>query len=232
MELPSSLVIPEAAIPDRADKILADCLAATASRSSLARVIRSGRVLVKGRPISPSTVLGPGDRIEILPETIIAGTTPDIEPPSFGIIFEDEDLIVVDKPPGIVVHPGAGRTSNTLMDILVSSRPEMVGVGEPGRWGVVHRLDRDTSGVMVLAKTASAHADLSAQFKAHSIHRMYLALVRGNPGEDKRDRRCSLRSACQGEKTHLYQNGKGSPRGYKVDGKGTLWGPDASRSVP
>ena len=70
------------------------------------------------------------------------------------------------------------------MDILVSSRPEMVGVGEQGRWGVVHRLDRDTSGVMVFAKTASAHAELSAQFKAHSIHRVYLALVRGNPGEE------------------------------------------------
>ncbi len=91
---------------------------------------------------------------------------------------------MVDKPAGIVVHPGAGRPSNTLMDLLMSSRPEMKGVGEPGRWGVVHRLDRDTSGVMVFAKTASAHAALSAQFKAHSIHRMYLALVRGNPGEE------------------------------------------------
>ena len=100
--------------------------------------------------------LNPGDRIEILPETIIVGTTPDIEPPSFGIIFEDEDLIVVDKPAGIVVHPGAGRPSNTLIDILISTRPEMKGVGEQGRWGVVHRLDRDTSGVMVVAKTASA----------------------------------------------------------------------------
>jgi 23S rRNA pseudouridine1911/1915/1917 synthase len=183
MDLPSSLVIPQDAIPDRADKILADCLAAAASRSSLTRVIRSGRVLLKGRPISPSTVLNPGDRIEILPETIIAGTL-EIEVPSFGIIFEDEDLIVVDKPPGIVVHPGAGRPSNTLMDLLISTRPEMVGVGEQGRWGVVHRLDRDTSGVMVVAKTASAHAALSAQFKAHSIHRVYLALVRGNPGEE------------------------------------------------
>ncbi len=184
MDLPSSFVIPADAVPDRADKILADCLAAAASRSSMARIIRSGRVLVKGRPISPSTVLNPGDRIEILPETTIAATTPVIQVPPLEIIFEDEDLIALDKPPGLVVHPGAGRPSNTLMDILVSSRPEMVGVGEQGRWGVVHRLDRDTSGVMVLAKTASAHAALSAQFKAHSIHRVYLALVRGNPGED------------------------------------------------
>ncbi len=184
MDLPSSFLIPQDAIPDRADKILTDCLAAAASRSSLARIIRSGRVLLKGRPISPSTVLNPGDRLEILPETIIAGNTPDVEPPSLRIIFEDEDLIVVDKPPGLVVHPGAGRPSNTLVDLLISTRPEMKGVGEAGRWGVVHRLDRDTSGVMVFAKTASAHEALSAQFKAHSIHRMYLALVRGNPGEE------------------------------------------------
>jgi 23S rRNA pseudouridine1911/1915/1917 synthase len=186
MGLPSSFLIPKDAIPERADKILADHLEGGGghSRSSIARIIRSGRVLVQGRPISPSTVLSPGDRIEILPEAIIETFAPEMAAPSFEIIFEDEDLIVVDKPPGIVVHPGAGRPSNTLMDALISTRPEMEGVGEPGRWGVVHRLDRDTSGVMVFAKTASAHAALSAQFTAHSIHRMYLALVRGNPGQD------------------------------------------------
>lgn len=184
MDLPSSLVIPEDAIPDRADKVLADHLVGEHSRSSIARIVRSGRVLLKGRPISPSTVLNPGDRIEILPETNIEPSTPEIAVPSFEIVFEDEDIIVVDKPAGIVVHPGAGRPTNTLMDLLISTRPELKGVGEPGRWGVVHRLDRDTSGVMVFAKTALAHAALSAQFKAHSIHRMYLALVRGNPGEE------------------------------------------------
>jgi 23S rRNA pseudouridine1911/1915/1917 synthase len=184
MDLPASFIIPEDATPDRADKVLADYLAGGQSRSSIARIIRSGRVLLKDRPISPSTVLSPGDEIEILPKTILEASSPEIAVPSFGIIYEDEDLIVVDKPPGIVVHPGAGRPTNTLMDLLISTRPEMVGVGEPGRWGVVHRLDRHTSGVMVFAKTASAHAALSAQFKAHSIHRMYLALVRGSPGED------------------------------------------------
>ncbi len=184
MDLPSSFLIPQDAIPERADKIFVDHLPGGLSRSSLARIIRSGRVLLKGRPISPSTILSPGDQVEILPKTIIVATTAETEVPSFGIIFEDVDLIAVDKPPGIVVHPGAGRPSNTLVDLLISTRPEMKGVGEAGRWGVVHRLDRDTSGVMVFAKTASAHAELSAQFKAHSIHRMYLALVRGNPGEE------------------------------------------------
>lgn len=141
-------------------------------------------MLVRGRTISPSTVLSPGDEIKILPEKMIATSSPEIEAPSFGIIFEDEDLIVVDKLPGFVVHPGAGRPSNTLMDVLISTRPEMKEVGEPGRWGVVHRLDKDTSGVMIFAKTVAAHAALSAQFKAHSIRRVYVALVRGDPGQE------------------------------------------------
>jgi 23S rRNA pseudouridine1911/1915/1917 synthase len=105
--------------------------------------------------------------------------------PPFTILFEDADLIVVDKPAGLVVHPGSGRASGTLMDALVATRPQMIGVGEPGRWGIVHRLDRDTSGVMVVAKTALAHAELSTCFKEHTIHRVYLALVRGNPGMDE-----------------------------------------------
>jgi 23S rRNA pseudouridine1911/1915/1917 synthase len=107
-----------------------------------------------------------------------------VEVPPFAILHEDQDVIIVDKPAGLVVHPGAGRSSGTLMDALVSTRPEMMAVGEPGRWGVVHRLDRDTSGVMALAKTQTAHASLSMQFKNHTVHRIYLALVRGNPGKD------------------------------------------------
>jgi 23S rRNA pseudouridine1911/1915/1917 synthase len=104
--------------------------------------------------------------------------------PEFRIIEEDEHILVVDKPPGLVVHPGAGRASGTLMDAVLETRPEIEGVGEPGRWGVVHRLDRDTSGVMVMAKTPWAHRELSARFKAHAIHRVYLALVRGTPRVD------------------------------------------------
>lgn len=125
-------------------------------------------------------MLQPGDRIEILPEPAsskrVSETVPD-----FKIIFEDDDLIVVDKPPGLVVHPAAGCRSVTLMESLVKTRPQMVGVGEEKRWGIVHRLDKDTSGVMVVAKTVVAHASLSAQFKEHSVHRIYLALVRATP---------------------------------------------------
>lgn len=181
---PSAFVIPENLPPDRADKVLADCLADRFTRSAVSKLIRQGKILVGGHRIRPSTVISPGDRVEF----VAVQTTPRLEPareaPEFRIIFEDSDVIVVDKPAGLVVHPGAGRPSETLMDILVRTRPEMIGVGEPGRWGVVHRLDKDTSGVMVVAKTIEAYQSLSRQFREHSVRRMYLAIVRGNPSAD------------------------------------------------
>lgn len=181
----SSFFVPYDIDPDRADKVIAACLPQEQSRSSLARLIRQGQVLVNGRTVRPSTVLKPGDRVQLVPEDRQALPLRKHESPHFKILFEDEDLIVVDKPAGLVVHPGAGRPAGTLVDALTETRPQMVGVGESGRWGVVHRLDRDTSGVMVLAKTAVTHSALSALFKQHSIHRIYLALVRGDPGEDE-----------------------------------------------
>jgi len=185
MITPSSVIIPEDAAPDRADKILSECLPGSPSRSSLTRLMKKGLVIRDGVAIRPSTILGPGDRVEVLVSETQRTAAKAGAMPQFTILFEDKDIIVVDKPPGLVVHPGAGRASGTLVDALLESRPEMIGVGEPDRWGVVHRLDRDTSGVMVLAKTAPAHASLSAQFKSHSIRRIYLALVRGAPGKDE-----------------------------------------------
>ncbi|MBM3300330.1 MAG: RluA family pseudouridine synthase [Deltaproteobacteria bacterium] len=184
MNLPDRIVVPDDAQPDRADRILVDCIRGEVSRSSMARLIRLGRALLNGRPIRPSTVLNPGDQVEIVQVAEPESLPEPQHVPAFVILHEDPDLIVVDKPAGLVVHPGAGRPAATLMDELVATRPEMVGVGDPGRWGVVHRLDRDTSGVLVLAKTSAAHAVLCAQFKEHTVHRIYLALVRGTPGED------------------------------------------------
>jgi 23S rRNA pseudouridine1911/1915/1917 synthase len=181
---PSQITIPETITADRADRVISQLPGATLTRSQIARLIRSGLILVNQKTIHPSTTLEPGDIVEFLheepaPERPEEGPLPDIR-----ILMEDEDVILIDKPPGISVHPGAGRAIGTLMDIIIASRPGMVGVGEAGRWGVVHRLDKDTSGVMVMAKTEAAHAALSAQFKEHSIHRIYLALVRAAPGKE------------------------------------------------
>lgn len=185
MGLPESFVIPENETPDRADRLISHCLAGRLSRSSAAKLIRVGRILVDGRPIRASTVLNPGDRVRIVRPVTDEASRRSHEIPPFEIVFEDSQVVVVDKPVGLVVHPGAGRPSGTLMDALVATRPEMIGVGETGRWGVVHRLDRDTSGVMVLAKTIQAHVDLSEQFRRHTVHRVYLALVRGSPGQEE-----------------------------------------------
>ncbi len=185
MDLPSSLIIPDQTTPDRADRVLAICLAGDISRSALQRLISMGRVLVEGKPLRSSSRLGPGDRVEILADTVSRSDAADRQVPEFSLVFEDDEIVVVDKPPKLVVHPAAGCRSITLMEQLIETRPEIIGVGEPDRWGIVHRLDKDTSGVMVVAKTPAAHAALAVQFTQHSIHRIYVALVKGNPGRDQ-----------------------------------------------
>jgi 23S rRNA pseudouridine1911/1915/1917 synthase len=181
----NSQSVPEDTSPGRADRALTDILSGQISRSSLARMIRQGQILVDGQRIKPSTIIRPGQLVMIEPgeeAPEIAG--PSVDVPEPNILIEDNDIIVIDKPAGLVVHPGAGTRTPTLMDLLVKSRPEMIGIGEPGRWGIVHRLDKDTTGVMVVAKTPIAHQELSEQFRKHSVGRVYLALVRGNPKLD------------------------------------------------
>ncbi|MFH0823142.1 MAG: RluA family pseudouridine synthase [Pseudomonadota bacterium] len=180
----SSYLMPQDLIPARADKVLAERLDGRPARSRIGRLIKSGAILVNGKRIKPSDMLGPGDLVEVLteePEPIAIPTKP---APDFKVLYEDAHIVVVDKPAGLVVHPGAGRETATLVSALLRDRPEMIGVGDSDRWGVVHRLDKDTSGVMVTAKTHLAHERLSAMFKAHDVHRVYMAIVRGNPGKD------------------------------------------------
>jgi len=179
---PLLLTIPNNVAPDRADKTLSQLLSGEMTRSALSRLIKDGAIMLDGKPIRSSTIVKPGQvvsvrfkvRVEQGPAFSYSGADP-------LILFEDLHVIVLDKPAGLVVHPGAGTLGPTLMDILIEHRPSMVGVGEPGRWGVVHRLDKDTSGVMIAAKTAIAHQDLSEQFRRHSIGRVYMTLVRGAP---------------------------------------------------
>lgn len=158
------------------------------SRAQISRLIRSGSITVNGRIAKASTIVGPGDEIDIFqppePETRADTDTDKTVPPYPTVIFEDDHIVIVDKPAGLAVHHGAGRVSGTLMDVLLEERPEMEGVGEAGRWGIVHRLDRDTSGVMVVGKTEEAYRGLSLQFKRHSVHRVYHAIVRGTPAMD------------------------------------------------
>ncbi len=175
------------------------------SRASAQRWIDGGLITVNGRPSKPARLIRPGDVITC---HVPAREPPPVEPEPLAlrVLHEDEDLLVVDKPAGLVMHPGPGHWTGTLLNALVhhvghreGAEPPGAGDGRRARPGLVHRLDKGTSGVLVIAKTDTAHRDLSRQFRAHSVHRVYLALVAGAVrrgglidralGRDPRDRR-------------------------------------------
>lgn len=148
------------------------------SRARLQKLLKSGRILVNGEVRPASYRVRAGDAVVVrVPPPVPSHLAP--EALSLDILFEDQDLLVVNKPPGLVVHPGAGHRAGTLLNALVHHCPELKDIGEVSRPGLVHRLDKDTSGLIVVAKTAMAHAALVAQFQAHAITKIYRALVWG-----------------------------------------------------
>jgi 23S rRNA pseudouridine1911/1915/1917 synthase len=164
----------------RLDQFLAQSLGWT--RARLQKLVKSGRVLVNGEIRPASYRMRPGDAVVVsVPPPAPSHLTPEALP--LTILFEDRDLLVVNKPPGLVVHPGAGHRQGTLLNALVHHCPDLMDIGEVSRPGLVHRLDKDTSGLIVVAKTALAHAALVAQFQAHTITKIYQALVWGRLAE-------------------------------------------------
>jgi 23S rRNA pseudouridine1911/1915/1917 synthase len=148
------------------------------SRARFQKLLKSGRVLVNGEMRPASYRVRAGDALVVsVPEPSPSHLTPEALP--LAILFEDTDLLVVNKPPGLVVHPGAGHRAGTLLNALVHHCPELKDIGEVSRPGLVHRLDKDTSGLIAVAKTALAHTNLVAQFQAHTIRKQYQALVWG-----------------------------------------------------
>jgi len=149
---------------------------AAASRSEAQRLIDRGLVTVDGQVRPKSHRVSDGELLEVAPEPVQAPGEA-VEAP-FEVAWEDEHLIVVDKPAGVVVHPGAGRRHGTLVQALAG---RAAGGPDPQRAGIVHRLDRDTSGLLVVAKSEAAHAALQQQIRDREVHRQYLALVEGHP---------------------------------------------------
>jgi len=148
------------------------------SRARVQRLIEAGHVLVAGHPQKSRHRVSPGEQILLrIPPAAPLLLTPEAIP--LDILHEDEDLIVLNKPPGMVVHPGAGRSTGTLVNALLAHCVTLAGIGGVERPGIVHRLDRDTSGVLAVAKTEAAHHSLSRQFKARVVKKRYLALVHG-----------------------------------------------------
>ena len=143
--------------------------------------IEAGRVRVDGAPRRPSHALRAGERVECEPAPTPAEERVAPEPGELAILHEDAWVVVLDKPAGLVVHPGAGVAAGTLAHRLLHRYPEMAGVGGPGRPGIVHRLDRDTSGVMVAARSAAAYRALARDFAARRVDKRYLAVVYGTP---------------------------------------------------
>ncbi len=153
------------------------------TRSQARRWIEAGRVTLNGATARPSVRVNEGDTLEAEPpEPLPSPLTPEAIP--LSVLHEDADLIVIDKPAGLVVHPAPGHPGGTLVNALLHHCGDLAGVGGVLRPGIVHRLDRGTSGVMVAAKRDAAHAHLAEQFREHTIEREYRALVRSVPSVD------------------------------------------------
>lgn len=177
-----TLIVPPELSGKRADSALPHLLEGL-TRSQIKRLIEEKCVLVGGEPVKPSRKLEAGDIVQaVLPEPEPLDVLPEDIP--LGIIYEDEYIAVVDKPPGMAVHPGAGVRSGTLVNALLYRCRDLSGIGGKIRPGIVHRLDKDTSGVMVVAKNDAAHNSLVNQFKSRTVGKKYLAIVEGDLRKD------------------------------------------------
>jgi 23S rRNA pseudouridine1911/1915/1917 synthase len=168
---------------DRLDKTVA-ALFPQISRSAAQRLIDQRRVQVNSHPRDASFRVNRGDLISIqLPEATSAAPQP--EAIQLNVLYEDDDVIAINKSAGMVVHPAAGNPSGTLVNAMLAHAPDLLGVGDEHRPGIVHRLDKETSGILLVAKTDVAYKALQDQFKARTIKKTYLALCVGNVQPDR-----------------------------------------------
>jgi 23S rRNA pseudouridine1911/1915/1917 synthase len=167
----------------RLDAVIAERLPAL-SRSRIARLAGAGLVMVDDVPRKPAFRLRTGQHVRVrVPPPEPTGVAPEAMP--LEVVYEDGDLLVVNKPAGLTVHPAPGHRSGTLVNAVLARVPDLPGIGGTLRPGIVHRLDKDTSGLLVVAKTELARRDLAAQLQAHTVRRTYLAIVRGRVRQDE-----------------------------------------------
>jgi 23S rRNA pseudouridine1911/1915/1917 synthase len=172
------LVVPEALAGERVDRAVA--LLTGWTRGEVQELVQAGAVLVGGAAVAKSRRLEVGEVIELTGAPVPAGL-PEADPSIELVVrYEDPDLAVVAKPAGLVVHPGAGHPAGTLVNAVLARYPEVATVGDPARPGIVHRLDRDTSGLMVVARTQAAYEGLVELLAAHDVERRYEALTWGH----------------------------------------------------
>jgi 23S rRNA pseudouridine1911/1915/1917 synthase len=177
------LTFPSGAEPERLDAFISRSVP-DLTRSAALRLIEGGHATVNGKSQKPSLKLKGGETITIvIPPPVPA--QPQAEDIPLEVLYEDGDVVVINKEAGMVVHPGAGNAEGTLVNALLAHCADLSGIGGELRPGIVHRIDKDTSGILVIAKSDRAHNGLAEQFKAHSIKRIYLALVYGVFQEDR-----------------------------------------------
>ena len=170
--------------PKRLDAYLAEAFAGKFSRAEAKKGIEKSAVLLNGKPARPRDLVREGDRIQ---GEVAAEEKWPLKPENIPlmVLYEDESIVVIDKPVGLVVHPGAGNKKGTLVHALLGRKSELSSVGEANRPGIVHRLDKDTSGVLIVAKDNVSHRALQAQFAARSLSKTYIALVKGRIDYDE-----------------------------------------------
>ena len=169
--------------PERLDRFLAGEMPEL-SRARIQALIREGHISVNGAPAKPSTQLSDGDEVSVtVPDPRPADAQPEDIP--LDILFEDDDLVVLHKPHGMVVHPAAGNEEGTLVNALLHHCGGLSSIGGVERPGIVHRLDKDTSGCMVVAKNDPTHRALTEQFSGREVTKVYLAVVEGRPAMDE-----------------------------------------------
>ncbi len=181
------------------------------SRSRLKKLIAEGKVTVNRLNRPAGYKVREGDQVMVqVPAPVPLDTV--AEPIPLNIIFEDEHLIALDKPAGTVVHPAPGHSSGTLVNALLHHCKNLSGIGGVERPGIVHRLDKDTSGLVMVAKTESAHKNLAAQFKKREIHKEYLAIVKGNVKKDSG----SIHTSIGRHKVHRKKMDTRAPKGREA----------------
>lgn len=179
-----NFLVPLEAAGLRLDYFLAQKLAENFSRTKIKELIEAGKIRVDGEIVKAHTRLEAGNNIEAsydFPKEELARA----ENIPIEIVYEDDDLIVVNKPAGMVVHPACGNPNGTLVNALLYHSKSLSHVGDASRPGIIHRLDKDTSGIMVIAKNDRAHRILAKQFSTHTIERVYWVAVRGNVQHDE-----------------------------------------------
>lgn len=188
------------------------------TRSQAQRLVRDGKVCVNGTPmVRPSTRLEAGDTI--VAELPPAGDPlPQAVPIPINVVYEDDHLAIVDKPPGLTVHPGPGHVQDTLVNALLARFANIETVGEARRPGIVHRLDKDTSGLLIVAKTSSAHEAMSAAIRNRLVTRRYITLVHGliEPGEGVVDAPVG-RHPVDRTRQAIVEGGKSARTRYRVE---------------